>query len=651
MITEKLGTNKYSAAYSYMPIVLSSDSKNFKNFNYELNIIWNETQISEMDLITYGQDIYTKIKTTAPNKYSIGDDILIYDGQYSGYYNVFDVIDSDEFVIDLVLEEPYNSATTISKIANYVNYSQPADPDGLMKVDIMGQMKNFVSSSIEDSNLILSADSTVFGHKLVYGESYVSEFNFIDTFFVSGNTGFNNPLITGSTLGFEVGDTITVQMNAFTWEYYDNFFSSGNVGFTGSTAHEFETGDTITVIGQVTNPSYNGITTVIERPNDFSIITDKQFLLSSPAEGGYVIGNIPSSYNTTATITNVYIDPILGLCIETNIAYNRNATLSGKIFKQNSARVFDFETESDVKFAYDIRIDRLDYDNFGGYSTDIVEDNFIIKTGLTNFSTILIHNQENEYARVNYDTKAFLLGHQDDKAATLVMNYDFYSSVENLRSNTKLGTSTLDGNNLIQDAYYPVGIYQLINNPNLVNSFGWNLSTSFEQVKYYKVFGYKLSGGTQLTNEIIFKIDDCNAGLDLWNVMWKDSYGSFISFPFTQVARKRTDVIDSNMYKREGKYGNNFESFSLPNVNRGDTTYTTRSNDYINLESGFIKDHENRLFNDLINSPEIYVQEPNSKRLIPVTKETFQINYGEEFVDSIFSYSFLFKYAFNNYRF
>ena len=102
------------------------------------------------------------------------------------------------------------------------------------------------------------------------------------------------------------------------FDYDDNFFSNDNVGFTATTAtHDFEVGTTIQVVGQETNPAYNGYTTVESVPNANSLVTNKPFGLPSPVEGGQIYGIPRPSYNGTATITDI-ITAATGVIIVTN---------------------------------------------------------------------------------------------------------------------------------------------------------------------------------------------------------------------------------------------------------------------------------------------------------------------------------------------
>lgn len=645
MIVELLGLGTYSAAYSTMPVVIQSDNIDLSKFNYLLNVCWNSSIIGSMS--TYGNNIYTQCYVPS-HGFKRGENVFIYTDQYQGYYIVDNVLDVDNIVINLVMDIPY---TGTSSICNYISYRQPIDPDGLMKVDLMDTIKNYVSSDIEDTSEIIDGSDSRFDFFLVYAENYDYEFVFTDNIFDAGLVSFINPGITTSIpTGFEIGDTVTIEMDIYSWPTTGNLFVGGDLGFTGSTTTEFEIGDVImNITGQINNPQYGGPTTVFDKLNDYSIVVDKGFnTVSSPDDPGFIYGRIPAVYNVTTTITNIQFGATYGQQITVDVAYDRNCTIPGRMFKQTPNPVLNIMTASDIYSAYNMRFDRMDYIQYGGYDKDIVKDNYILGIG-DNISTIW-NNDTSTYNKIEYETKAHLLTH-NSATASYGFKYRFFTSESNLLSNNPIGTSWIYGATGSSDLYFPVGIRQIASASNIINSGGWNPGLSYSLVKYYTINTALQSTGATTSNLIYYKINDvCNGGLDKIKVMWKDALGSWISYSFNQVNTKSTEVNQSSYYRREGRYSNDFSSFDLNSMDRGDSVFQTIGRDFIKVESGFVQDYENKLFKDLIKSSEIYVQDVDGN-LIAVTKENSNIIYGEEFVNPLYNYAFTFKYAFNDFRY
>lgn len=649
MITQELELNTYNAGYSNMPIILSSDKSSYKNFNYITNICYDMVRITGMDIYTVGTKIYTKIHTVGHN-FKKGDDVLIYQGDYQGYYRIMEVVDINYVVIDLVLQQPYSSMMCIAK---YIKYQMPPNIDMQCNLDISNTIKDYVRSSIEDSNEVLTAESTKFEFFLVFSEQYEYELEFEDNASISGNVGFYNTSISSLTgIELTIGDTIIIEQDLYQWAYDDNIYVTGDeLGFTSSVAHSFEVGDDIIITGQITEPYYNGSTKVKQILSTYSISTWKTHSTSTPTEGGVILASIPPEYNSTAKITDIYIDGVLGLVILTDKPFARNTSpIGGKIRSLTNSKILEIASlVSDVTYAYSTRFDRIDY---GGDFDSTKMNRYIIGSGLTTeFSSI--YTKTKDYRRIELDAKAFILAHNDYAVYPFYMGaiFKFYTSEENLINDIVYGTSKIMSSPTSDDLYFPVGIYQLIDNSSRIDSVGFDLSMEFDVVKYYTIEAVNISTSAIKSRRIIFKVNSsCNGSLPVYNLMWRDAYGSFITFPFKYVAKKSTDVSKSSYYKREGNFS--LSEFTLNGKDRGVSTYYSKSNTIYELTSDWVKDVDNMLFEDLIKSTEIYLQIPDQDNmLVPVILDNKNIEYKSENVDSLFMYSPKVIVAYNDYRF
>lgn len=652
MITEILTLDKYNAAYSNMPIILSSDNADASKFNYIINICYNSHVINNMVTHSIGSNIYTLVYMTG-HSFKKGDDVLIYTNQYVGYYEVIEVVDANKLVINLILGAAYDTSNK-SDMCNYKKYKMAPDLDLKCKLDINSTIKDYVKSNLVDDNLIIDGASTRFDFFFVFGEQYEYELEFEDNAYISGSVAFNNSAITSLTgVQLEIGDTISIQQNMYEWNYSDNLSIAGdNLGFTSATAHSLLEGDDIIITGQVTEPYYNGATKVKSVVDAYTVSTWKTFTVATPTEGGTIVAAIPTEYNTTAKITDFYIDGVLGLVVVTDLDFARNTSpISGIIKSITNSNILDIASiVSEPYLAYDMRIDRLDYLEFNVQYSKTIASKYINVNNTKMISTILNRSAKlTNYNRIEYNSKSFLLVHNDYAVnpVKLGMKYTFYAADES----TVVGTSKLFSTTTDTDLYFPVGVDQLIANGTRIDSVGFDLSLDFNDVKYYTVQVIKESDSSVISIKYGYKINNsCNGNLPVYHLMWKDSLGSWITFPFKYVARKSTTVDKSSFYNREGSFGST--TFDMNTVDRGETVYYSKSKNTYDLTSDWVLDGDNILFEDLIKSTEVFLQIPELDNvLVPVTLENKDIQYKEEFIDSLFMYSPTVKVAFNDYRF
>lgn len=596
-----------SASYSDVPLSVWSQFNYFDKFKYIVNICYDNTIISNMTAVSSGTSIYTRTTVSTPHKFKTGDSVFIWDNQYQGYYNIVKIVSANVFDLDLILSQPYDTTlASRSSISKYYRYKGSPNPEERFDIDLSNTLKDFVKSTLLDSNNVLDGSSTRFDYFIVVGSEYNFQFQFTDNIFSSGSVGFNNPSITSlAGIPFQAGDTIFIQQDLYSWDYTDNFFSTGAVGFTGLTNHNLEVGDVITILGQATFPSYNTTTVVTEVIDSTNIVTDLTFLGSTPVEGGQIFAEITPEYNGEATILDVYIDPTLGLVVVTDKGFTTSTPpISGIITYSNSTltRTLNQATRTSL-VTYNSRFDRSDYLSMGGYSKDLYKNNYVYPTG-NKFSTII--NGEKNYNRIEYSAKSWLLAHLNTNRTSI--KYTFYDS----DLTTPLGVSYIPNNTGKVDFYAPVGLLQVISNDDRVDVGAFDLEASQQFIKYYKVTvcsAFDLS--TEYFEPVLYRINpDCGAGVEVYNLMWKDALGSWCTYPFKYKSTDVLDVTRNTYYKKESfrEQVGDFLIHNLDAINRGVTTFSTVGVNSVKLTSGWVDDYENKLFKDMMMSTEVYLQ-------------------------------------------
>jgi hypothetical protein len=632
--------NQFMAGYSAVPLRLY-DSQYFEsnNYKYLTNITWDSVIATGNTSYNYFGTVYTKLNFNTIHNFKRGDLSLLdntsNDITENGYYNILVVNDNYSVTINRIFELPLGNNNI--KLSKVLPYKMPPDPDGEAKLDLSNTLKDFVTQNISDVTIPFAGPDTKFSYDIVIGNESNYTFTF-ESNINSGNTlGFYNSSITSTTgIPFQIGDQINVAQDLFGWPYLDNFFSSGRVGFTGATTPPFLIGQQVLVTGQVTFPQYNGYQTISNVSTFLKVIeTFEPFAGSTPAEPGIIWGNPRPDYNGVATIVNIFIDPIYGYTILTDKEPFGSTPVIGGTIVYADGRV----TSQPILETYT---------GFSVYNTHITRPNwsvlafdpFVIQNrslSLNFISTILEHSPNKKW-RIERSAKSWLLAHTNRTDLTGA-KYDWYD-----KSGTYLGWSNITGATDMPDFYVPVGFDQIASSPNRVDFCTFSAVTN--TVDYYSV--EISSNSLERTNAVFFYINDDCTRYELYQLTWKDSKGSWLSFPFQYLSQDSTEVERKNFYQKEGTWTN--AGFNYNSYDRGEKTFFLRSRDKILLNSGWLKEDENELIKDLMTSPFVMLQTPNNE-LISCIVEEDEITFKENMNDQLINYTLNVRISYNENRF
>ena len=649
-ITIKTEPADYSTGYSAIPLRVLSDDTISENLKYLINITYDEFEYLSSEVVSFNNQVYTKITTTTDHDYTVGDIVLFYNPvteSYTDTYTVMGVTDTDEFIINLTLGAPI-VATSTSYFYKIIPYTMLPDEQYEAKLDLSNTIKDFVTQNFEDTGEIFEAPNTRFDYGLTIGTEYKYIYEFTDNLFVTGGTvAFINPSLTSGDVDdspFKIGDQITIQQELHEWVYDDNGFDVGDLTFNSATIdHGFSVGDEIQVTGQITEPSYNGATTITEIIDVKTIKVNKGFVASTPAEGGIIFGVITPSYNTTANITDIYWDATDGFVLETDIAYtSATPAIGGQVkFADNRTTQNYIEQKVDDLIAYSSAYTQDQYVFNGG---DF--DSYVVQTRAldeNNISTILTQlGGKNTRFRIEPSTKSWLLARTDGLTPTAGVIVTFFDVDSNL-----LCQLTINNANLYDDFYFPIGIDSIIINSDTTLLAGSALSTVRDDVAFYGLA--MAQGSTTASNPLWFEINTDCSSYELYHLCWKDAFGSWLSYPFKYIERNVTEFERKNYYQKEGRFDLDTDAFGYDSFGRGDTTYFNRSRDKILLTSGWIAEFENDIIKDLLGSSNVMVQLPDGTMkgcIMETTKQEFRKNN----VDAVFNYKMEVRLANNNTR-
>ena len=635
--------NKYMAGYSAIPLRISdSGYTNSDQYKYITSIIYNKITVTAASSYNYNNNVYTILTTSSAHNFKDGDSVLLNDENnnnlYTGYWIIVKIVSTTQVVINKIFDDPFgiNDAT----LSRCIKYKMSPDPDGEAKLDLSNTIKDLVTENLQDVNEIFSGSDTAFKYDLMLGNESIFVWPFLDNLYATGSfagyVGFSNTGFTStSDVPFQVGDQINITQDLYAWPYIDNIFSAGNVGFTGTT-NPFLQGQSILITGQITNPQYNIFTTVQSALTN-SLITFIPYGVASPTEGGYIYGTPRPEYNGVATILDIYVDGILGLVIVTDKLFTTSSpAISGNIRYADDINTQNINLFSITgKTAYNARISRLDY-SVSAFDPYVIQNR---SNSLNYISTILNQQNSNQKYRIEPSTKSWLLAHSVS-GYTNAARYEWKNA-----NNSVIGTSYItntSGNN--EDFYFPVGLQQVASSTNRIDSVA--LSTISGSVDTYSVSVSNLSSGK--TNSIYFELNDDCSMYDIMHLMWKDAYGSWLSYPFIYLSRNSTEVERKTYYQREGNWDNN--TFGYDSYGRGQKQYYNRSRDKYLLNSGFLYQYEVPLMKDLMESASVYLQLPDNT-LIGCIIEENQIESKKLINDDLIQYTFNVRLANNEYRF
>lgn len=639
--------SRHSAAMNPMPVSIEYiPSQSYDNWSLLTNILFYCREVSNMQPY-FNNDIFTEVTVNTPHSFDVGDSVMIFRGENIGYYKVIEITSPTKFVIDLIFVNYTGTPTTY--IGRSITGKRDYNVNGLINFSIDESCVDFLGSRIAGTEPY-GTDS--FNYFLSFGEQYNFIYYFYDNFVGTGSkVGFHAGTSSYTSIDevpFEVGDEIIIEQDLFEWVYTDNFFSLGNLAFTSSNAHNWEVGDIVTVTGQITEPNYNGDVKVLEVLSPFSIRVDKNFSTSTPAEGGSIFGIPKPEYNTTATITDIYYDSLLGVCILTDLDFTGSSQpIGGRIKLLNgdpfiNYTAYDTFSQSGDNFLYQTaRLCQFDRP----FYTDKLLDEYIAGTSSSKWSTILY--QDGTPNRIDRTGSSFLRMRFDYLTTVGYAKVDFYGFDGSL-----IGSSYL--NEPYDNGYYyidlGVGLDQMLNNNDRVDIGPFDLSTEIDNIYSWELAWYDDSD-SRISTFVKLQLDDDEAcELDVFNLMWLDSYGSYISFPFRYAPSEGIEIDRSSYYKQEGIYTPN--SFIVDTSERGVFNFYNKSREKIKLTSGFIEDGENYLFKDLIRSTDIYLTSRDiyNDGFYAVTFGDDKIEFKDNRWDSIYYYEPTVYFAWNSYR-
>lgn len=628
-----------SFAYNRNEYVLGSDISDFPKFKYLCNVLYKSTTITAIAPTVFNGIVMTKL-TIVDNLYLTGDKIFIENN--ANYI----IVDRNAGLNTITIDTPPDNLTItpgLSTCHRTISYQIDKDPSTELGVLNVGNtLKDFCTHKLVDSNNPYGSQEVLFRYALNFGEQYEYVFDFEDNLFSTGSTGFFNsslPTSITASLPFSIGDQIVVQQNLYEWPYTDNVSAPGQLlAFTGSTANPFPIESQVYVTGQQTVPNYNGYQTVNSASTGSLLITDSTFVQSTPAESGSIFGTPAPSYNDVATITDIYWDVTYGLVVITDLPWaGSTPAISGTMKFADGRLIKAWDTIGNTRLVSTGKLDKLQEQSLNPEAWHV--DNTV--SGSKLFSSVITLQDSSYKQRIEAETKSWILVkpaiHTNGTVNTGSLNvtYKFYND-----SNTLLGTGSYT--NLKFNTWNSVAGYYGVYLPAGLNQL--TASTTFTSslagyVNSVATYTMEATNGVATVSPIRFEINtDCGAGYDIYHILFKDSFGSWMSIPFKYKSFTSTETTSKTFYAKDGYLNATTNQMQYTAGDRGNTNIYKRYTDKFKLTSGWITDSENALIKDMLTSPVVYCQDTeNNIRAVQLLNTELELAKSQNV--SIFNYS------------
>lgn len=713
--------NQYSAAFNSMPVGLFIPPANdIENYVAKINIVYNAVSI---DSITATSENTCDVEFTGPYYFFTGDTIFIYDrtttdGFYTGFYTILKLNDDNTVSIDMSISIPfpyYNDLTDISYAYSYIPYQMEPN-QYFINLDIHNTIKDFVGTGlVGNTNIEISGQET-FEYGLIFGEEYNFVYNFQDNGFTADGLGFITTQYTDvDQIPFQIGDQVNIVQDPQEWKYDDNYFNAvpgGSLGFVSTNTHNFQVGDKVFITGQNTYPQSNGYANIVAVPDNMHIVVDKGFPGSTPAEPGYIYGYPTPQNDGNATIIDIYVSGGYMWIVVDKPYTEATLPISGQMRLINNKKFGNLAVETTIIFPEDFnpiysyahlcRFDRQHYariyPGFGELTTDLM-DPFIVGDPGRLWSTILPQDQayftslaDVTWNKIDRNSPGLILFRQQhfSDTAPITAAFVLYTCYDANRNT--IGQFYADAYLQTTDSvngYAYTSLFELLTiqqgGGDVTNIGAFDLESEFNNIFYFDMRlysdasgNYYPTAGDEISVSIRFEIDTDCSGLPTYHLTWLDSFGSYITYPFKYNAVQSTDVKRNNYYRNEFDW-NNIVSIRPPfppqfistqfstGTYRGENTYNVSARTKLQLTSGWLKDKENIIFEDLMKSADVYVsmsdidmskdttlmiESSNNLYTYSAQLEPNNIEYKSNYAgDFIFNYTPTVRFAFNDYRY
>lgn len=160
--------------------------------------------------------------------------------------------------------------------------------------------------------------------------------------------------------------------------------------------------------------------------------------------------------------------------------------------------------------------------------------------------------------------------------------------------------------------------------------------------------GFQNASSGVIAASVTYNIQDADCKYTNYRLHFLNELGGFDAFNFTKLSRIETD-INKMQYKAPIGALTSASAFGYAKKDRGDRQYFISSKDTIKVKSDWLTDLEYTMLKELVESPEIYHDDP-VHGLVSVTCTATKFDSKTILNDKLFNLEIEVKYSFDRYR-
>ena len=241
-----------------------------------------------------------------------------------------------------------------------------------------------------------------------------------------------------------------------------------------------------------------------------------------------------------------------------------------------------------------------------GYDLDA---NLLYTAGTTSSAKFLTNAPTTQYATINdYGTMAFLnfLPTSSDRVAKIVFRY--YDSDGNSLGNSTRWQNNVNGGatnigGTVHSQLLYVGCYPA-NLRNWSSAFQDLVTAGTIQGGYYTIQAETDGGTLQQMYTINVKCPDLR-GYESVRLTWLNQWGAWDYYTFTQKSTRNISTKGSTYEQLAGTW--NDSSYRVNGFKGGKKTFRVNATEKIKMNTDFVSENDNVMFEELTNSPEVYI--------------------------------------------
>lgn len=586
----------FSAAYSTLPLRVEDDTAlNWDAFNYLVSLAWEEMELVDAEPTSLNGAIWNKLLVADYTKFKAGDKILIVDaGELDGVHGIQKINLNGELILDSQPGEPFASPLGYPKVYKCTNWKLSPDEAGEIKQDLHGVVKDLVSTTQE----FLDIPQDVTGDRLNYYIFIHTQFKWHANMSAQpvddgGNTQITLVNYALDTAPLKIGDKILLEWDQVGSTYTDNQWESGSLAFIKTGSFPFRVGQPIWVTGQITNPDYNGETTVTSVSSGL-LITAKTHNVNTPLEGGSIWGHPRPEWNGVYKILDLQ-ESGSNLLVTFDCPWTESLpsghSIYGKVSLADNIVVQRWNEVSDGPFvAFPAVLP-------GAYVPNgMANQRFLVNAG--NWASILTGT-----TRIEQTAKSWILGLNLTQLTGLdKVEFRYFDKDDNGLGRALFAAGSRD------DVQFPIGVDQVLNSPDVELPGG---AISVADIFRYEVAPIDLNGD-QLRDPLLFELTHDCSRFELWQLIWRDTYGSWPTYPFKGAHTPSKEKEAKTYYNSRLREGFDDDGV-FREKKHGDVTYFNRNRKLMELSTGWVAQDELYLIDDLFKSNQVYLMSPTGE--------------------------------------